>query len=158
MIEEKFKLETENWIDVTIISVSITLFALIAGLKPIILSSNIAFALQLVLTLPLFMCCIFIRSKVLFSKAKRRWGTLQDICFTLGYGFFINSVGILLSYFVPINIVMVFFLANILLSLIRQYLKIIEGDRKKTFVRMAREISYILIMVLLGILPALNNR
>lgn len=151
------KSDVENWLDTTIIGASITIFALLASLRSEILSSNIALSLQLVMVLPLLVFCIFAQKKKAESGIKEKWTRLSDICFTVGYGFFINSIGILFSYFVPISVVLVFFISNIIISLIKQYLRVYEENKESLYRSIARELLSILLVIILGILPSLNN-
>jgi len=150
----KLKTETRNKLDIAFMTVCITAFTLIASLKPEILNENKLFTLQLVSAIPLFMCALFSRIKVAYKLYEKKWDTLAFFSFTLAYGFLINTLGILLSFFTVPLIFLTFFGLNIVLDLARSSIKYSYGRNKpKDFMRV---IVHVLLIVFLGILPALK--
>lgn len=156
-IEERrrFKADTRNIIDVTLLGICVTLFGLVATLKQEILAQNSIFTLQLVLAIPFFVCGLLARIKETSYNDSTKWTKLVFISFTIAYGFFINSVGLLLSFITPVYASMSFFGVNTLLTLIRAGI-VISYTPSKLKSRIFREFIHIAIIVLLGVLPALN--
>jgi|GEM_PF-2927345 len=149
----KIKVGTRNLIDVTLLSICMTAFVLVATLNPAILAKNYLFTLQLVLAIPLFVCTLLARIKAAYKSDYKPWDNLGFISFTLAYGFFINVVGILLSLFTALSIVLVFFSVNIILDLIRTGIQIHQYQTRSSR-PIFRIILHLLIIILLGILPA----
>ena len=121
---EQFKADTRNVVDITILSIDITIFALIASLKSELLTNNVFLAAQLVLSMPLIMSTIFCRIKIPISKQAKSFDKLAAFSFTIGYGFFINVIGIILSYYVSFLLVLLYFATNAILSFIRYYIEL----------------------------------
>jgi len=153
--KKRFKVDTRNLIDVTLMSIAITLFGLIATIKPELLSENIVFGLQLALTLPLFMCGLLSRIKEATYTNSKRWAKLSALSFTTGYGFFLNVVGLIIAFIAPIYMSLAFFGVNTLLTLVRAGI-VISYDSSELKKRIIRETYQILLIVFLGILPALG--
>lgn len=153
--QAKFKADTRNLIDVTLLVICVTLFGLVATIKPDILSDNPLFTLQLVLAIPFFVCGLLSRIKDAAYGNFSRWKSLSFVSFTLAYGFFINSTGLLLSFVTPLYVVLTFFVVNTLLTLVRAGI-VVSYSPNKLKSRVFREIVHILLVVLLGILPALK--
>ena len=152
---DRFKADTRNVIDVTLLGICITLFGLVATIKPEMLSENPFFVLQLVLAVPFFVCGLFARVKEAAYGDPSRWKKLSFISFTLAYGFFINSIGLLLSFITPIYVALTFFAVNTLLTLIRASI-VVSYSPSKLVGRIVREVLHISLIVFLGVLPALK--
>ena len=153
--KRRFKADTRNLIDVTLMSIAITLFGLIATIKPELLSENIFFGLQLALTLPLFMCGLLSRIKEATYIKSDKWYNLSTFSFTTAYGFFINVVGLILAFISPLYMALAFFAVNTLLTLVRAGI-VISYDKTELKKRVIRETYQILLIIFLGVLPALR--
>jgi hypothetical protein len=153
--QRKFKADTRNVIDIALLSICITLFGLVSTLKPEMIATNPLFILQLVLAVPLFMCGLLVRIKEVAYSDSLRWTKLGAGTFLLAYGFFINSIGLLLAFTTATYISMVFFAVNTLLTLIRAGI-VVSYNSSKLRSRIFREIVQFAIVLFLGILPALG--
>jgi hypothetical protein len=161
MLEEKsfdkmiFKADTRTLIDVTLLGICVTLFGLVSTIRPEVLSKDLYFTSQLVLAVPFFVCGLLARIKEVSYKDSYRWTRLTFISFTLAYGFFVNSLGLLLSFVAPIFISLIFFGTNTLLTLVRAWI-VVSYKPSKLKSRLVREAIHIALIVFLGILPALK--
>jgi hypothetical protein len=153
--QKRFKADTRNLIDVTLLAICITLFGLAATIKPELISENILFTLQLVLAVPFLVCGMLARIKEAAYVDSSRWTKLGFISFTLAYGFFVNSIGLLLSFITIIEVAMAFFIVNTLLTLTREIITISYSPEKLAN-RIYRVILHLVLIVLLGILPAIK--
>ncbi len=151
----RFKTDTRNLIDVTLLGICITLFGLVATIKPEIISSNPFFTLQLVLAVPFFMCGLLARIKEAVYSDSHRWTKLGFISFTIAYGFFINSIGLLLSFISAVYISLVFLGVNTALTLVRASI-VVSYKPQNLKRRIFREIVHISLIVFLGVLPILG--
>jgi hypothetical protein len=151
---KSIKLDTRNLIDATLLGISITLFALVATLKPEVLGDAI-FSVQLSLAIPLFMSALLTRSRTPFEKGKNIWDNVAFISHAFAYGFLINIVGLLLSLFVLKWIVILFFFVNIISGLTRSSIRVYLNP-EKTRKRVFKELLHISIFIFLGLLPALK--
>ena len=151
----RFKTDTRNVIDVTLLGICITLFGLVATIRPDMISKNPFFTLQLVLAVPFFMCGLLARIKEAAYSDSRRWNKLSFISFTIAYGFFINSIGLLLSFIAVVYVAMAFFAVNTLLTLTRASI-VISYDSSRLKSRIIRETIHIALIIFLGVLPALG--
>jgi len=153
--QNRFKADTRNLIDVTLLGICITLFGLVATIKPEMLSNNPFFVLQLVLAVPFFVCGLLARVKEAAYNDSYRWSRLSFISFTLAYGFFINAIGLLLSFIAPIYVPIAFFGVNTILTLIRAGI-VVSYTPSKLKSRILREATHIALIIFLGVLPALK--
>ena len=153
--QKRFKADTRNLIDVTLLGICITLFGLVATIKPEMLSDNPFFVLQLVLAVPFFVCGLLARVKEAAYNDSYKWKKLSFISFTLAYGFFINAIGLLLSFITPLYVPMTFFAVNTLLTLTRAGI-VVSYAPSKLKSRILRELIHIALIVFLGVLPALK--
>jgi hypothetical protein len=150
----KFKADTRNLIDVTLLSICITLFGLVATIKPEMLLRNPAFTLQLILAVPFFMCCLLARIKEATYIEAKLWYKLGYFCFTLAYGFFINSIALLLSIITPKYLALIFLAVNTGLTLARAFIEI-HYKKHETRTILSREIVHMTIIIVLGVCPIL---
>jgi len=153
--KKKFKADTRNLIDVTLLGICITLFGLVATIKPDLISQNPFFSLQLVLAIPFFVCGLLSRIKEASYTDSHRWGKLGFVSFTLAYGFLINSIGLLLSFVAAVYISIIFLVVNTLLTLIRAGI-VVSYNPQSLKSRIIREAVHVALIVFLGILPVLN--
>lgn len=153
--QKRFKADTRNLIDVTLLGICITLFGLVATIKTEMLSQNVLFTLQLVLAVPFLICGMLARIKEATYSDSFRWRRLSFISFTLAYGFFINSIGLVLAFTTPVYIALIFFGVNTLLTLVRAGI-VVSYSPGRLKSRIIREIAHIALIVFLGVLPALK--
>jgi hypothetical protein len=148
----RFKADARNLIDVTLLLVVITLFGLVATIKPELMSKSPVFTLQLVLSMPFFMCCLLARIKEATYPEAKLWYKLGYVSFTLAYGLFVNSMALLLSFIAPTYIALVFLVVNTLLTLVRGGIEIYY-KKDETRIIVIREICHVGIIVLFGVIP-----
>lgn len=152
---KQFKTDARNLIDVTLLGICITLFGLVATIRPTIISNSPVFTLQLVLSIPFFMCCLLARIKEATYHSPNRWYKLGYVSFTLAYGFFINSIGLLLSFIAPIYVALIFLAINTILTLTRGYIEISYKPHERKLITV-REIFHLILIILLGVMPILH--
>lgn len=152
---KKFKTDTRNQIDVALVGICVTLFALVATIRPEILSRDIFFTLQLTLAIPLFMSGLLARIKETAHADSARWRKLSFISFTFAYGFFINSIALLLSSIVATYISIIFLAVNTLLTLTRASI-VVSYRPEKLKSRILREAFHLALIIFLGLLPILG--
>jgi len=155
---EKTKKSTTDKLKVNLqlLQISFVIFIFIATANPQLLKNNILLAIQLTLSIPLMMSSIFARQRLMGGGIKRikEWNNYGFITFVLAYGFLVNSVGIVLSSLLGIKIGLVFFLVNIINPLTYSYMEI-KDDKKELKSRIYKDLLFIGIVILLGILPSL---
>lgn len=146
------KLEFSYWL----LAIAFTLFTFIISLNPILVKANIFLSLQLSLSIPLYFSSIFARAKIDSRPGKLiLWEGFGFFTFILAYGLTINVVGILLAKLVSTNVGLCFWIVNILAALAYSVLTIYS--KEASFVsRFRKDLLFIGIIVLLGILPALG--
>ena len=152
-ISNKAKLRLD--INRTLLAICFTLFTFIVAISPSLLKDNILIALQLTLAIPLLTSSLFSRSKITYAKNKKVWDRYGFITFLIAYSFLINIVGIFLSTITTIEIGLTFFGINIFLALIYSVIDVSE-DKNKLKSRIIKDLSFILLIIFLGILPSLG--
>ena len=100
------------------------------------------------------MSALFARSKLGYTIKARRWDNLGFFAFLLGYTFLINVVGILLISLISLKVGIIFFGVNILSPIVYSCVDI-SYDRNKLKERLLKDGFFILLVIILGILPAL---
>jgi len=146
----KSKMEINLWL----LGIVFTLFTLIITINPDLIRQNNFLSLQLVLAIPLLCSSIFARSKLGHSQKVNLWETYGYLTYILAYSFLINVVGIFLSVLVNLQIGLVFWIGNILSALIYSLLEII-GDKEKIGSRIPKDLIFIIIIIMFGILPVI---
>jgi len=152
VIQGKSKAKAE--INLWLLSIAFTLFALIISINPALIRDNIFLSLQLTLTIPTLIHSIFARTRTSFS-AHKLWYMYGYITFTIGYAFLMNVVGILLSKLVSTQTGFIFWGVNILLVIIVTILEFI-GDKRKIKIRLIKDSFFLFILFVGGILPVLG--
>lgn len=142
-------------INVTILGICFTLFTFLIAFNPDLLKQNIFLTLQLVCAIPLIMTSLLARTKASYTLGRRRWNHLGFITYLLAYAFLINVVGIFLISFVSLVAGIVFFIVNILAAIVYSLTEV-SYDQSRLRERMIKDLVFILILVLLGILPAMG--
>ncbi len=139
-----------------LLGVAFTIFTFIASTNPQLLKNNNLLAMQLTLAIPLLLCSLFAKQKLIDNQKRiKEWNDYGFVTFILAYGFLINSIGILLSLVVNYKITLIFFLLNIINPITYSYMKIMD-DRKIIKERIYKDSLFIIIIILLGILPSLG--
>ena len=151
----RFKVDTRNAVDITLMGIAITLLGLIITIKPELLIDNPFLGIQLATVVPLFLCGLLSRIKEVSYSNSRRWSKLTRISFVVGYGFFINILGLILAFVAPIYLAMSFFAADLLLTVVRAGI-VVSYNPQGFKERLSREAVQLLIIIFLGILPALR--
>lgn len=141
-------------INLWLLSVSFTIFALIVSLNTELLQNSL-FSFQLVAAIPLFFTSILARSKMSLSGKPQMWDDYGYITFLLGYTFLVNVVGTLFSYQVALSGGIIFFAINFLLAIIYSFIEVIE-DYSKLRNRILKDSFFILIVLIGGVFPSLG--
>ena len=146
------KLEFSYWL----LTIAFTLFTFIIAVNPNLVKVNNYLALQLTISIPLYFSSIFARAKISTSSNQLIvWERFGFITFTLAYGLMINVVGILLAGLVSINMGLCFWAVNVFSVLLYSFLEIYGGEASFTS-RFPKDLLFIGIIILLGILPVLG--
>ena len=138
----------------SLIAIAIGVFFLTVNLKRQILVEEIL-ALQLVLSIPMLLVSTLAYTKVGYREKTERWNTLAWITFIAGYTFQLNIIGILLSDIVGKNIAIIYFVVTWIVSLIYSLIDI-SYDKSVWKERVLKDIIFTLVLVILGILPAMG--
>ncbi len=151
----KEKNKSKLAINFSLLGISLTIFTFIIVQKPKLLGDNIFLTLQLVCAIPLLVSSIFSRSKFIYNQEKKRYSTFAYITFLLAYSFIINSIGMLLFSVISPLTSYLFFGINVISALIYSGVEI-SYDRKAIKERIIKDLIFIVLIVVLGILPVLR--
>jgi len=146
--------EVRMYINLYLLTVCFTIFALIVSLNSTLLN-NFLFSIQLVSCIPLFFSSILARSKLGMVKRPELWDIYGHSTFLLGYSFLINVVGILFASAGNPNTGIIFLIINICCALFYSAVEMFE-DSKKVTSRLRKDLFFILVIIVGGILPALR--
>jgi hypothetical protein len=149
------KVSTRISINIRLIAVAFTIFIFILATKSEIMTSNKMVALEIVLSIPFLLSSIFSRSKLSYSNESKKWDNFGWFGFIVGYAFLINVVGILISTYISLLYGIVFFLVNGILTVTYTILDISQ-NKDKMATRILKDLFFILLLVILGILPSLG--
>jgi hypothetical protein len=142
-------------INITLLGICFTLFTFIIVFNESLLKENQLLTLQLVCAIPLFMTSLLAKVKASHVLGKNRWASLGFHTYLLAYAFLINVVGIFLILFVSNISGFVFFSINILSALIYSGIELSYG-KSGIVERIRKDLEFILIIIFLGILPAIG--
>ncbi|MDB5260292.1 MAG: hypothetical protein JWN37_523 [Candidatus Nomurabacteria bacterium] len=146
------KLEFSYWL----LAIAFTLFTFIITLNPALVKADPYLSLQLSLCIPLYFSSIFARAKISLNPQKvLLWEEYGFIVFMLAYGMTINVIGILLTNLVSLHIGLYFWGTNILASLIYTAMEV-HTHEAILMAKLPKDIYFILILLILGILPSLG--
>lgn len=140
----------------SLVVVAFAIFGLIVALESSLLASSVVVTIQLSMSIPFFFTSMLANSKLTYTKHAHHWDTLGWGTFVLGYGFLINVVGILVFILIGALPAIAFFALNIVLTLIYSAVEV-SYNHKALPRRMAKDIVFILIIFLLGIVPVLGG-
>ena len=141
-------------INIALLSIGFVIFTFIAAIKPDLLRNNIILAAELSVSIPFILSSSLARIKCLRKESCAKWDKFASLTFVVGYGFLISSIGIMLSVLVLPMISIIFFLINIILVAVYSFLEISYDDNKAREV--GREVLFVAIIILMGVLPALG--
>ena len=147
----KIKLEVNLWL----LAIAFTLFTFIVTINPGLIRENVFLSLQITLAIPLLCSSMLARAKLCYSEKPGKWESYGFITYILAYGFLINVVGILLSILASIEMAIYFWVLNIISAVIYSTLEVTE-DNEKISDRILKDGVFVVILLLLGILPALG--
>lgn len=151
----KLKAESRTVINLRLLGISFTLFTFIAAISPFLLKENILLSLQLTIAIPLLITSIFARKKLAYTKKTELWNKYGFITSTIALAFLLNVVGIFLSVLVGKNVSLIFYASNILIAILYSLFEIYE-NKSLIKSRICKDLLFILILIILGILPALG--
>ena len=151
----KFKSDKRTSINLSFLGICFSLFTFIIAINSKILQNNFLLAVELTLAIPFFLSSVFARTKLAHTIKPKMWDNFGFITFMTGYSFLLSVVGILLSSLVSVKVGMIFFTLNIIMALIYSTLEIVENS-KKLKSRFSKDLFFIALIVIFGILPSLN--
>lgn len=157
-IKDKFgksavdKLNVNLWL----LGVLFTVFTFLIATNAQILRDNNLMAFQLTAAIPLMLSSIFARQRLSYAgDRQKQWYDYGFITFILAYGFLINSIGMMMAFLINVKVSMLFFSLNIINPLFYSYMEVMD-DRKKLKSRVYKDLFFIIIIILLGVLPSLG--
>jgi len=138
-----------------LLGICFTLFTFLIALNPKLLKENLFLTLQLVCAIPFLMSSLLARTKASYNHDKQRWKDFGFYTYLLGYSFLLNVVGIFLISSISFWTGIIFFAINIFLALVYSAIEI-SYDKTRFNERLVKDIVFIIILILLGILPAMG--
>jgi hypothetical protein len=142
-------------IGVTLLAICFTLFTFLMAFNPDLLKENTFLTLQLVCAIPLFMTSLLSRTKASYTTNQPVWKHVGFFTFILAYAFLINVIGLFLISSISLIIGLIFFVTNIVLALGYSFIEVVyENFPVKE--RLIKDLTFILVLVLMGILPAIS--
>ena len=150
----KAKADFRVLINVTLLGICFTIFTFIVAIRPQLLTQNVFLTLQLACSIPFMTSSALARSKQGYTIRENKWDTFGYVTFILGYTFLINVVGLLLSYLISFNVGLIYFCVNAGLAVTYSAVDV-SYDRHRLKGRAIKVVIFILLLVILGVLPAL---
>ncbi len=142
-------------INLALLGIAFVLFTLVVTNSPELLKQNIFLATELTLVIPLLITSCSAKLKIITRSFNKAWRKLGFYTYLVGYAMLLNVIGIFLQIFVSINISLLFFGVNIFMALLYSVFEIVE--KSDTFSsKWLKDLLFILLLVLGGILPALG--
>lgn len=151
----KSKEDTRLAVNRSLLAVCFALFTFIIALNPDLLKQNAILTLQLVCSIPLLMTSILARAKSVYTPQRKRWKNFGFVSYLLGYSFLINVVGIFLISYVTLSAGIIFFGMNVILALAYSVMEV-SYDSSRFLERLIKDLTFSLIIIFLGLLPALG--
>ena len=152
----KTKSDMRIRINLTLLGVCFTLFTFLVAFNPSLLQENLYLTFQLVCAIPLLMTSVLSHSKSSYTPEVVRWKNFAFFTFLLAYAFLINVIGMFLILFISVFVGFAFFGLNIFLALVYSRLEI-SYQPSRTMERFFKDMIFLGIIILLGILPALGT-
>jgi hypothetical protein len=150
-IKAQDRLNVNLWL----LGIVFTIFTFIIAVNPDLLRTDRILAVQLALTIPLFLDSIFARTRMSYSQKVAVWNNYGFITFVLGYAFLTNVIGLLLAFLVSTWVSMVFFIVSICSAVVYSFFEVSE-NKSRLKERFYKDLFFIMVIVILGILPALR--
>ena len=148
--------ERRSSMEVTIgsrlLGVAITIFILIVTIKSELLAYTVMTA-QLILALPFLMAAMISNSKIVNQKTLGSYRILNRVTSAIASAFLFNTLGLMVAKYVSFVIGILFFVIFILLLIV---LIFIDLDKTTTQNKLISEVLMIVLMITLGLLPALG--
>ena len=120
-----------------------------------ILKSNLLLSLQLVLAIPILMSSALSNLKLVTLPHAKNINALAHISFLTGYSFLVNTIGLLLAFFLSPFTSILFFAANIIMALIYSFI-LTSYDKKDIKIRLMEDVYFFISIIFLGLLPAIG--
>jgi hypothetical protein len=152
---KRHEAEARIRINLALIGICFTLFTFIIAINPAFLRHNAFVSVQLTLAIPFIITSTMSLAKMAKPRKIDIWNKYGAANFIIGYSFMINIVGILLSEFASTMFGMIFFAVNVILRLGYSAIEIKEHPERKITTPL-RELFFITLLALLGILPSLG--
>nr|MBA4405582.1 hypothetical protein [Nanoarchaeum sp.] len=153
--EKELKSKLRLDINRSLLAVCFTVFALIISINPSLFKQSFLVPIQLTLAIPLLLSSMFARSKLAYTTRPKLWDKYGFFTFLVGYSFLINVLGILLSISIGLKFGLTFLIFNMTMSLIYSTFEIIE-HKSKLVSRIKKDLLFIILLLLGGILPSLG--
>ena len=153
--EKQIKANLGLNINRSLLAVCFTIFVLIITLSPKLFSNFVLVTIQLTIAIPLLLSSILAKTKAVSTKKYELWDSYGFITFLLGYSFLINVVGIILSKTLGLKFGLTFLGANIAISILYFLVELLE-DKTKLRSKLKKNIFFIALIVLGGILPSVG--
>jgi hypothetical protein len=135
-----------------LLGVAITIFILILTIKSELLSYSIMTA-QLVFSMPFLMAAMISNSKIVNQKTLSSYHVVNRVTSAIASAFLFNTLGLLVTRFISFTIGIIFFVLFIAVLII---LIFIDLDKTTITNKLMTEILMIVLMIVLGLLPALG--
>jgi len=137
-----------------LLTLSIGVFFLTINLRQELLLQKILLA-QLILSIPLLLTSTLSYSKIGYREKVEKWNLLGWITFVIGYAFLINVVGILVGNVLSVSLSLIFFATSWILT-VTYSLVDISYEKTTLKERMSKDLLFILIQIVLGVLVVLK--
>ena len=152
----KKPIEQRSSMEVTIgsrlLGVTVTIFILILTIKSELLSYTIMTA-QLVLAIPFIIGGMILNSKILTSQTLKRYVVMNRMFSSAASAFIFNTIGLLISKYASFVLGIIYFITFITVLLALVFIDIDKSEFKN---KLIHEILMIVLMISLGLLPALG--
>ena len=139
-------------IDSRLLGVIITIFILILTIKSEVLNYTIMTA-QLILAIPFLLGAMISNSRIVDGQTLKRYHIVNRVTSAIAFALIFNTIGLLISKYVSLALGMLFFLGVIVVMTV---LIFIDLDKSAWKNKLLYEILMMVLMVALGIIPALE--
>jgi hypothetical protein len=137
-----------------LLQVAIGAFFVIITMRAELLSSK-PLLIQLVASIPLLLTSTLAYSKVRYKKDVAAWNKLGWITFITAYAFLMNTIGILIGIWIDVSISLIFFALSCVLTITHSVIEV-RYDKKSVKERLLKDLLFISVQILLGVLVVLK--
>ena len=130
------------------IGIAITIFVLVLTIRSELFSSKIL-TYQLVLTIPFWIITLLTQVKIVHARGLKTYYLINKLVYGIAFAFLYNSLGLLITGYISLGLGLVWFSIYLIYSI----LSLVIDFRKN---RLYGDLTSIIIIILLGILPALG--